>query len=249
MRSPRPVRGAPRGWPLAVALLVALAAPVAAQLPGTQFSLGAGPPAVVTLDQDRLFAESAFGRAVAEAVDRSARVLSDENRRLEQELAAEERALTDRRPDLPAEEFRTLADAFDARVQSIRRTQEARGRALATFRDAQRQRFFEAALPMVTEVVADAGAVVVLDSRAIVLALDEVDITERVRARMDAVLGADAVPEVVPDFVPDGGDAVGGVAPPVPPRHGGPDLPQRPRPRPEGSGGPPLDLPPPVLEE
>ncbi|MBK5927574.1 OmpH family outer membrane protein [Rhodobaculum claviforme] len=187
---------------LALAGLAVGAGGAAAQLPGTQFALGTGMAAVVTLDQERLFAESAFGRAVAAAVERSARALTEENRALEEDLAREERALTERRTQLPPAEFRTLAEAFDARVQAIRRRQEGRGRAIAAFRDAQRLRFFEAAVPVVAEVVAASGAVVVLDSRAIVLALDEVDITDRVLVRLDAVLGTHEVPERVPQAMP-----------------------------------------------
>lgn len=218
-----------RAWALSLALL---AAPAAAQGPGGHFSLGEGPP-VVTLDQERLLAESAFGRGLAAAVDSAARALSEENRALEQALSAEELSLTERRPTLAAEEFRALADAFDDRVDEIRRRQEARGRAIGRFRDTQRQRFFEAAGPVVGQVVLDVGASVVLDSRAIVLAVEDIDITDRVLARLDEVLGAEDVPAHIPDAGP----------PMLPP------APLRPMPRPPSNGGPPLDLPAPSLEE
>ena len=232
--------------------------PGAAQIPGTQFSLGAG-PAVVTIDQERLFSDSAFGRAVTAEVERAVRELSEQNRGLERELAEEEQRLTGLRPELPAEEFRGLADAFDARVEEIRRTQESRGRAISVFRDTQRQRFFEAALPVITDVVVASGAVAVLDNRAIILALDQIDITDEVLDRVDAVLGAAEVPPVLPG--PGQLDAPGTAVPrPLAPpplmmpetAPGAPAaLPDaRPRPRPPASvGGPPLDLPPPSLGE
>ena len=215
-----------------------------AQVPGTRFSLGTG-PAVVTLDQERLFTDSAYGQAVMAAVDRSVQELTRRNRELETRLAEEERALTRRRAELPPEEFRALADTFDARVEEIRRNQEARGRAIGAFRDAQRQRFFEAALPVVTEVVTASGAVAVLDNRAIVLALDEIDITDRVLARLDTVLGDPDVPETVPDVPPpppDGAEGPGLSGPPAPGSG-----PPRPRPLPPDAGGPPLDLPSPSI--
>ncbi|MGY6632314.1 MAG: OmpH family outer membrane protein [Alkalilacustris sp.] len=228
------------------ALLLALASaalPGAAQLPGTQFDLGAGGVAVVTLDQERLFSDSAYGQAVAAAVERSARALTEENRALEQTLAEEELALTEARSRYSPAEFRDMADAFDARVQSIRARQEARGRAIGAFRDAERQRFFEAALPVLTEVVRSVGAVAVLDNRAIVLALDEVDITDRVLSRLDTELQVEGVPRHVPGFGPD--DAATGS---VEDGHGVLLLPG-PRPRPPAdAGGPPLDLPSPVVE-
>lgn len=220
---------------LAACALGFVAGPADAQIPGTRFSLGQG-PAVVTIDQERLFARSAFGQAVTAAVEDAVRTLSERNRSLERTLAEEEQALTERRPTLPAEEFRTLADAFDARVEEIRRTQEARGRAIAAFREAQQQAFFEAALPVMMEVVQASGAVAVLDSRALVLALDSIDITDRILARIDTVLG--------PDDVPDTLSNPGAQTTEDPPS------PRRPLRRPAPpAGGPPLDLPSPTLEQ
>jgi Skp family chaperone for outer membrane proteins len=183
----------------------------------------------VTLDQERLFAESAFGRRVTAAVEEAARRLTAENRALEAELVTEERALTEARPTTPPEQFRSLADAFDARVEGIRAAQEAKSRAIAAYRDAERQRFLEVALPILAQVVFEAGAVAVLDTRAIVLSIDEIDITDRVLARLDAELGDGSGPEEPPLWPDD---------PSIPPL-----APVRPMPRPSAPAGPPLDLP------
>ncbi len=215
---------------LAAALVTAgLSAPVSAQGAGF-LSMGEAPP-VVTLDQERLFADSAFGRRVTATVEEAARTLAAENRALEAELVAEERALTDARPSTPPEEFRRLADDFDARVEEIRAAQEAKSRAIGAFRDAEQQRFLEVALPVLAQVVFETGAVAVLDTRAIVLSIDEIDITDRVLARLDSEVGDGDGPEV-PALWPDL---------PEPPA-----APVRPMPRPSGPsapGGPPLDLP------
>jgi len=211
--------------------LAALAGPAAAQTGNPFLSLGVGPP-VVTLDQERLFADSAFGRRVTGAVEEAVRNLAAENRSLEETLAAEERALTELRATLPPDEFRALADAFDARVEGIRARQESRSRAIADYRDAERQRFFELALPVLAQAVAEAGAVAVLDTRAIVLALDDIDITDRVLARLDTTLGDGAGPG---PSQPELAEPEPGSRPPMP--------------RPAPPVGPPLALPePPAVD-
>ena len=53
------------------------------------------PAPFLTLDQDRLFSESAFGKRVAAELDSRSQALATENREIEAELYAEEQALTD----------------------------------------------------------------------------------------------------------------------------------------------------------
>jgi Skp family chaperone for outer membrane proteins len=222
-----------RARAVAAALLALAPAAAVGQRPDPLLSMGVAPP-VVVIDQERLFLDSAFGRRVTATLEGAAAALSEENRAYEEILMAEERALTDQRPGMAAEEFRALADAFDVRVEGIRRQQEAKGRALADFRDAEQQRFFDAALPVVAQVVAESGAVVVLDTRAILLAVDEIDITDRVLARIDAELGDGAA----------GAPALGIGQPAQAPA-------PRPLPPPAAgdNSGPPLALPDPVAPE
>lgn len=216
----------------ALALLAAVAGvgPAVAQTGQPPLSMGIGPP-VLTIDQERMFADSAFGQRVAETVQEASLALAAENRALEAELMAEELALTERRASLTPEEFRELADSFDARVETIRRTQERRGEAIVALRDSERQRFFEAALPILAQLVAESGAVAVLDLRMVLLAIDEADVTDRAIARIDARIGDGGPP-------PDGDLEMPPLAVP----------PSRPMPRPPVDGGPPLELPRPPEE-
>ena len=78
------------------------------------------PSQVLTLDQERLFAQSAYGKRVVAEIEEASRVLAAENREIEARLAAEEKDLTVRRATLTAAEFRPLADGFDAKVTRIR---------------------------------------------------------------------------------------------------------------------------------
>lgn len=145
---------------------------------------------VATLQQDQLFTRTLYGRAVQERTAAAARALQEENRRIEADLEAEERALTDLRPTLPAADFRARAEAFDAKVEGIRAAQDAKARALATQEEADRKAFFETALPVLTALMRETGAVVLLDKGSVLLSLDAIDLTDRAVARIDAELGA-----------------------------------------------------------
>ena len=134
-----------RAW-LAVPLLaIALGSPLAAQ------EVTTGPraiaPTVLVLDQERLFEGSLWGKRVVREIEADSTALATENRRIEAELTAEEQALTDQRKLLPAEEFRALADAFDAKVVEIRRSQDAKARDLARLNEIEQQTFLSTAVP------------------------------------------------------------------------------------------------------
>jgi Skp family chaperone for outer membrane proteins len=160
-----------------------------AQQPQPQVEL---PPPVLTIDAERLLAESVFGRALTAEVEEAARLLAEENRRIEAELLAEERALTAQRPDLSPEEFRPLANAFDEKVQQLRTAQDDKERALADLREDGRQRFFQQAVPILSEIVREQGALVLLDRRDVFLSADSIDITDTAIARIDAAVDAPA---------------------------------------------------------
>ena len=145
---------------------------------------------VLTLDQERLFTASAFGQRVAEELQAASVELARENRRIEQDLIAEERALTERRATLAPEAFRELADAFDARVVALRRQQDAKAVALQRREEAERQAFLRAALPVLAELVSELGAVAILDDRAVLFAAGSIDVTDRAIDRIDAEIGA-----------------------------------------------------------
>lgn len=158
----------------------------------------ATPAGVLTLDQDRLFAESAFGRASLARERAAARALEEENARIEADLIAEEQDLTTRRATLPAEEFATLATAFDEKVERIRKEQDAKARDLSRGRDEDRQAFLRAVVPVLGELLGEKKAAAILDKSTVILSLTAIDITEEAIARVDAVLAEGAVVPVQP---------------------------------------------------
>ena len=149
----------------------------------------AATPSILTLDQDRLYAESRFGQALEKAAAEAAARLGAENRQIESDLAAEEKALTDRRATLSAEEFKPLAEAFDAKVERIRAEQEAKSKAVQDKRDAGRRAFFTAVLPVLAELMRQRGAQAILNKSAVILSFDSFDITDAAIQAIDAKLG------------------------------------------------------------
>jgi Skp family chaperone for outer membrane proteins len=166
------------------------------------------PSPILTIAQERLFEETRLGLRSTREIDAAAEALTEENRRIEEELRAEEVALTERRASMSAEEFAGLADAFDAKVQAIRAEQDAKARALADRQEEARQAFFIEVAEILSEIVREEGAVVILDRRDVFLSADRIDITDRAIARINAV--ADETPdapevEPAPEPAPDPG--------------------------------------------
>ncbi len=190
IRRARAVAGA--GWAswcrLALLALVGwLAAFAPAPAPGQQLGLVQSP--ILTIDTERLFSDSAFGKRVAREIASETEVLTAENRRIEAELSAEEKDLTERRPGMEPKDFRVLADAFDVKVQDIRRTQDAKARALTKRRDGDRVTFLRTARPVLEALMKQAGAAVILERSSVFLSANVSDVTDLAISRIDAVLG------------------------------------------------------------
>lgn len=174
-----------RAGALAIGLLLA-ALPIAlsAQTVATPQA-----PQIVTLDQDRLYAGSQMGKTLEAKALAVTQGLAAENRQIEADLSAEEASLTIQRASLTAEAFAALAEAFDAKVEKIRAEQEAKAKALTTSRDTGRKQFFDAAIPVLAELMRQMGALAILNRDAVVLSFDSIDITDRAIAELDLKLG------------------------------------------------------------
>ena len=140
---------------------------------------------ILVIDQDRLFAETRLGAQAQADLEARAEELTNENQRIEAELIARERELTELRPDTPAEEFRVLADEFDARVERIRAEQDEKARELNRARDDARQSFFQNVAGIISEIVREKGAVLVIDRRDVFLSADRIDITDEAIVRVN----------------------------------------------------------------
>lgn len=144
---------------------------------------------ILTLDEERLFSESRFGKALIAAQEADTQALIAENRRIEADLEAEERDLTERRAAMAKAEFDPLATAFNDKVESIRQAQKAKSDALTRRFEDERRRFFETASPVLAQILTERGAVAIISKRAVIAGFDNIDITEAAIARLDQVLG------------------------------------------------------------
>ncbi len=188
---------------LRLLLVIVLAAAAAAPL-GAQNLPRAGVP-VLVIDIERVFSATIAGQRVTRELEEKLAALASENRRIEAELVAEERKLTELRPTMDPAEFRKLADEFDAKVQRIRAEQDAKEKALQEQRAAERQDFVDNIAPVLSDIARERGALVILERRTVLLSADAIDITEEAIARINALRAGQQ------DQAPDA------PAPPIPP--------------------------------
>jgi Skp family chaperone for outer membrane proteins len=144
---------------------------------------------ILVIEPERLFSETQFGMRLEAEIEKTGSDIAIENRAIESELTVEEQSLTDQRATLPADEFRTLADIFDEKVQSLRREQDAKARALGVKTEEARREFFDQIRPVLAEVMVRSGAFVILEQRSVFLSADAIDVTDFVISLVDQNMG------------------------------------------------------------
>jgi Skp family chaperone for outer membrane proteins len=183
--------------------LACLAGPVAGEEapPGAELTLGQVRSLVLVVDLDRLFVESLFGKRVTARLNEARSALASENDRIATALMEEERGLTERRQTMPVEEFRVIAEQFDARVEAIRDAQDTKSNNLSQMLAQEQDIFIRVSRPILGEMMQLAGAAVILDRRFVLDRVDAVDVTDEAIAEIDARIGDGAAlqpPEVAP---------------------------------------------------
>lgn len=169
----------------ALCALLLMNSAVRAQEP--QMAVGASP--ILLLDQDALFKRSKFGQALRAELTAQAASVESDTRRLDAELEAEERSLTEKRAQMSPENFAPLAAAFDQKVQRLRAEREAAAAELRAREVAGRQKFFETAAKVIGDFMVEKGAVAIIDKGAVIVSLSSLDVTDAVIAKLDEVLG------------------------------------------------------------
>ena len=171
---------------IALAFGVLAAQPASAQLSLGEPAATAGP--ILTLEKSRLYADSRYGRQTQAAIDAEAKTLAAENRNLEAALEAEETALSDRRSSLPAAEFQTLAQAFDAKVKDIRRARDAKVRDLSVRQEQAQRTFLDRIGPVLDQIRTEMGAELIIDRASVIWSSPSIDITDLAIRRIDETL-------------------------------------------------------------
>lgn len=144
---------------------------------------------VLTLEPDRFFVESDFGRRAAEDLQARRAVLAAENHRIEAELRAEEKDLADRRAFTEPQAFRTLAHAFDEKVQDTRATQNQKFREISRLEEKARLEFREISRPVLEQIMREVGAAVILERDTVLLSASSIDVTDLAIARVNEMFG------------------------------------------------------------
>lgn len=183
----------------AFALLAALACPadaqdsivVQAEVPSAERGRVLIQSPVLVIDSQRLFSESLLGQRIEAEVNAARAQLQAENDQIAEALRAEELELTQRRPGLAAEEFRALADAFDSKAQRIRGERAAELQQLGQRLDQERQAFLTAVVPVLEEIMREAGAAILLEQREVLLHVRVVDVTRLAIERVNEAFVAD----------------------------------------------------------
>ncbi|WP_306114087.1 MULTISPECIES: OmpH family outer membrane protein [unclassified Roseovarius] len=175
-----------------VSLMVALG--TAAIAPATAQETGVVKSDILVLDPDKLFAETLLGQRINREYLAEREKLIARNRKIEAELEAEELALTEQRAQKTPEEFRDLADAFDEKVQEIRRDSERAVRDLERSRDRAPVTFMRIVEPVLIQLMRETDGAVILDVRSVLLRADVVDITPLAIRRVDAEIGEGTEP-------------------------------------------------------
>ncbi|WP_168184113.1 OmpH family outer membrane protein [Pseudoruegeria sp. SK021] len=155
----------------------------------------------VTLDQEALFLNSQYGQRIQADLERQRNDLATENREIGAELIAEEQDLTAKRKTLTAQEFAPLAAAFDDKVQKIRTDQERKSQTIQQMLETERQNFLQQLGPVLADLMRERGAIALIDRKAVLLAIEDVDITQAAIEAMDAHLQAESLqddPELTP---------------------------------------------------
>ena len=185
--------------PRALAAIVVLGLALGPAWAQDDLSMGQVRSPILTIDVDRLVAETRFGQRLGQDLQAREEALAAENRRIEAELTAEEQSLTERRPTMEVEAFRAEAEAFDAKVQRIREEQDAKEQALSESVGEGRTQFLNAATPVLAQLMIDSGAAVILQRRDVFLSASLVDITDEAIAAIDAELGEGAGAQTAPN--------------------------------------------------
>jgi len=149
--------------------LRAIAFFVFATLASVLHSHEVGQNPVVTVDLERLVSETQIGQYLTFQMNEEAQNLQAELDAIEADLSAEEDGLIKKRETLGLDEFRTLAKAFDEKAVRLRQEQQAKILEISQESNRRRQDLLRSFVPVLSQVMRERGATVLLDRRSVVL--------------------------------------------------------------------------------
>ncbi len=147
------------------------------------------------VNQERLLTGSRTGRALLEEEETATEELRQEARAIDADFEAREREIASLRAEITPEEFRALADEFDAEVVEARRLQDARSAALAQRLDLSRRQFFGQIAPLLVAAMERHGAAAIFDETSVLLSDQSINITDEIILAIDATLAPENTSE------------------------------------------------------
>lgn len=145
---------------------------------------------VVVVDLDRVFTETLYGQRLQEDFREADRVLNIDFDRIAAELIAEEKQLRDIRSETDPDQFREMAEAFDAKSTKLRLEQSERRNKLNQDLQVSRENLLRQLGPILSQLMQERGASILIqndDQRMIVF--PQADITQSAIALIDKRLG------------------------------------------------------------
>lgn len=147
------------------------------------------------VNQERLLTGSRTGRALLEEEETATEALRQEARAIDADFEAREREIASLRSEITPDEFRALADEFDAEVVEARRLQDARSAALAQRLDLRRRQFFGQIAPLLVAAMERHGAAAIFDETSVLLSDQSINITDEIILAIDATLAPENTSE------------------------------------------------------
>jgi len=142
---------------------------VFATLASVLHSHEAGQNPVVTVDLERLVSETQIGQYLTFQMNEEAQNLQAERDAIEADLSAEEDGLIKKRETLSLDEFRTLAKEKEKKAVRLRQEQQAKILEISQESNRRRQDLLRSFVPVLSQVMRERGATVLLDRRSVVL--------------------------------------------------------------------------------
>lgn len=158
---------------LFLALWAGLAAPLAAQ----------DARDVLIVDRERILSESAPAQVLRREEQLRRQALRARFEETRKALEAEEAEIAELRGSLTASEFEERVRAFDQSVREARRESQGASEALQSEFTAARRKLSEALAPVLTEILTERGASIIVDARTALIFRDEINVTDEALAR------------------------------------------------------------------
>ena len=147
---------------------------------------GVSATSVLIVDQESLLTRTELGQQILALEELEQNTLIEEGRKIGLQFEQEEQALTVQRDTLPADEFRILAENFDAKVVNARQQQAILDATLLANIEARREAFNRVLGPILQRILRKYRAAAIVDKRWVLAFDPSMDITSEAIALLDA---------------------------------------------------------------